>query len=264
MLFSVCKFCGGKDVFCFPVGTKRRDFQYFRCRSCGGISLSEGCYLSVGEQVERYQHHRNELSDSGYVRFLCDFVSSCFSFLRGRACSHILDYGSGPSPALVGLLRMVSARQREPQQPRRTACLPDPPSLAACVDFLCHSLPRLPEQDCITGWDPFFDCDVNLQEGRADLVLCLEVAEHFERPLEGFAGLAHSCASGGHVAVGTLPIPDGMDIPQGFKGWWYKDDRTHVSFYTEGSMAACGGSCGLRYLGKASPRIFMFQKPGDA
>lgn len=226
--------------------------------------MSEGCRLSVDEQAERYRHHHNELSNPGYARFLCDFVGSCFSFLPEAGFSRILDYGSGPSPALVGLLRMVSDRQREPQRPRRTVCLPDLPSLDACVDFLCHSIPRLPEGERIAGWDPFFPCDAGLEEGRADLVLCLEVAEHFERPLEGFAGLARSCAAGGHVAVGTLPIPDGMGIPQEFKGWWYKDDRTHVSFYTERSMAACGGSCGLRYLGKASPRIFMFQKPGDA
>ncbi len=264
MLFSVCKFCGSEDVFCFPVRTKRRDFQYLRCRSCGGISLFEGCYLAVEEQMERYQRHHNELSDPGYARFLCDFVSNCFSFLPETGFGRILDYGSGPSPALVELLRMVSARQREPQHPCRTTCLPDSPSLAACVSLLCHSLPKLPEVEGITGWDPFFSHGGNLQEGMADLVLCLEVAEHFERPLEGFAGLARSCAAGGHVAVGTLPVPDTMSIPQGFKGWWYKDDRTHVSFYTERSMAACGGSCGLRYLGKASPRIFMFQKPGDA
>lgn len=100
--------------------------------------------------------------------------------------------------------------------------------------------------------------------GTSSLVLCLEVAEHFEEPQEGFNGLAACCAEGGYVAVGTLPIPDSMNIPEGFKGWWYKDDLTHVSFYTEKAMTACGSASGLEYLGKASPRIFLFRKQGDA
>lgn len=100
--------------------------------------------------------------------------------------------------------------------------------------------------------------------GTSSLVLCLEVAEHFEEPLAGFHNLAACCAEGGYVAVGTLPIPDSMNIPEGFKGWWYKDDLTHVSFYTEKAMTACGAASGLEYLGKASPRIFLFRKQGDA
>lgn len=261
MIFLGCKFCGHKDVLPFPIATKRRTAVYFRCKNCGAISLSDKEYLSKAEQLSRYRQHNNDLVDLGYAKFLGDFLLSVFSFLPSFSPAGILDYGSGPNPALVQLMRLVSKKQGEAGG-SMGAAYDRIDSLDSYAGYLARTLPPLPGDHGIYGWDPFFA--PHKGEEKAPLVLCLEVAEHFENPAEGFAGLAGRCLPGGFVAVGTLPIPDTMATAEDFKKWWYKDDRTHVSFYTEKAMAACGKSCGLEYRGKASPRVFVFKKPGDA
>ena len=269
MLFSRCKFCGENNLFSFPIVTKKKSLEYFMCRKCNAISLSSNCFLSQAQQRDRYGCHHNVLEDLGYALFLATFLRDCFSFLPSYSPQLVLDYGCGPNPALVQLMQKVSARQRSGGEGGKiegsgSVDFQQVVSLEQLVDLLAVKLPPLPESDCILGWDPFFAPKKSLAGRKASLVLCLEVAEHFEDPQEGFDGLAACCAEGGYVAVGTLPIPDSMNIPEGFKGWWYKDDLTHVSFYTEKAMTACGSASGLEYLGKASPRIFLFRKQGDA
>jgi pseudouridine kinase len=262
MLFSQCKFCGTDTVFPFSVVTKKHTIEYLRCNFCDAISLSDKYFLSTAQQHERYKHHNNFLENLGYTQFLGDYLLKTFSFLPPFSVSAILDYGSGPNPALIQLLGLVFEKQGEGNGAKIEASFRQCQNLESCVTYLSALLPRLPKKECLFGWDPFFA--PHSQKKQVPLVLCLEVAEHFEQPWDGFAGLADCCCVGGFVAVGTLPLPDSMIIPDDFKKWWYKDDRTHVSFYTEKAMVACGNSCGLKYLGKASPRIFIFQKQEDA
>lgn len=262
MLFSRCKFCGCDNVSSFSIMRKKRSIEYFRCDNCKAISLSNKDFLSASQQLRRYSQHNNFLTDLGYARFLGDFLLNAFTFLPSFELSGILDYGSGPNPALVELLGLISQQQGSGMSTTE-ACEPkEISSLDSYVNYLACKLPLLPHKNDIGGWDPFFAPDST--KVQVPLVLCLEVAEHFEQPWEDFAGLAECCCAGGFVAVGTLPIPDAMVTTEDFKKWWYKDDRTHVSFYTEKAMVACGKKCGLQYLGKASPRIFMFKKLEDA
>lgn len=225
------------------------------------ISLSDKEYLSLSQQLARYRQHNNNLSDFGYAHFLTSFVYHTFSFLPSFTPTSILDYGSGPNPALIELLHLVLKRQQDRSFFAREINFEEIDSVEKCIDFLAFFLSHLPAQDLVYGWDPFFS--PKGKRGPAALVLCLEVAEHFENPWEGFSGLAQSCAIDGYVAIGTLPIPDSIASNEDFKGWWYKDDKTHVSFYTEKAMVECGKTCGLHYMGKASPRIFIFKKLGD-
>lgn len=262
MLFSRCKFCGCDNVFSFLITRKKRNIEYFRCDNCKAISLSNKEFLPITQQLQRYSQHNNFLTDLGYVQFLGDFLLNTFTFLPKFALSGILDYGSGPNPAMVELLGLVSQQQRSGKFSREDCELKEISSLNSYVEYLAYKLPILPYKNDIRGWDPFFAPDS--KKILVPLVLCLEVAEHFEQPWESFAGLAECCCAGGFVAMGTLPIPETMVTTEDFKKWWYKDDRTHVSFYTEKAIEACGKKCGLQYLGKASPRIFMFKKVEDA
>ena len=262
MLFSRCKFCGREDISSFLIVTRKRSCEYFRCSFCNAISLSDKDFLSRSQQLQRYSHHNNTLEDLGYAKFLGEFLLNTFAALPPFQLSGILDYRSGPNPALIQLLELVSKRQRQEKTVEKSVLWQEIQSLESCVEYLAQMLPVLPEKAFIGGWDPFFAPDG--KKGLVPLVLCLEVAEHFEQPWEGFAGLADCCCTGGFVAVGTLPIPDEMVTTEDFKKWWYKDDRTHVSFYTERAIEACGKTCGLEYLGKASSRIFLFKKQEDA
>lgn len=266
-----CGFCGNATLRAFEVVTKKKIFHYEICLECKGITLCKDDFLSKEDQRNRYLNHKNDLSNPGYVSFLGSFLENIFCFLRQKgflqdktyfAQKHICDYGSGPRPVLVELLHVVSCMQRGGKGQKKEYFSQLPSDVLSYGEMLARTLPLLPDKSCIKGWDPFFNHSEKTEKN--DLVVCLEVAEHFENPREEFIALADSCNGGGVIAVGTLPLPENMAVPEGFKTWWYKDDRTHVAFYTEKAAIACGKAAGLEYLGMASSRIFMFYKPKDA
>lgn len=216
-----CVFCESSD--CKDLSLKK-GFYHF-CRSCGGWFLDSSCFLDEAGQKERYLMHHNSIEDAGYKDFLLSFIKPVLDFFaekKGRNPELIVDYGSGPSPELCRLLSII---------------LPD-----------CNT----------KGWDPFFAPDSAALEQPAELVTCLEVAEHFEKPLEDMKKLASVCASGGIVAIGTMLNP-GAD-EEAFRNWWYRSDSTHVSFYSLESLKKCAEKAGLTFLGSLTDRAFVFQK----
>ncbi|WP_428769802.1 class I SAM-dependent methyltransferase [Treponema sp. HNW] len=260
-----CPFCGGielKEIRCVSKHKKTvRDRTaavhehesrlhercFMHCTGnggCGGFFLLPEYFLPKAEQKKRYLLHNNNLSDAGYRSFLENFADTALVHIRellGRPPHSIFDYGCG-NGSLVELLH----------------------------SYACGGL--LPENTEIRGRDPFFAPDTPFFEGGADAVLCLEVAEHFENPHEGFAGLARACKKGGYAAVQTLFAPEsggeagadtssGAEIAAGanaqaaesaFRSWWYKEDTTHVSFYTEKALKACAERAGFEYCGTYS------------
>ncbi len=213
-----CLFCGYGETARVCV----RSRAFFRCASCGGVFLSPEERLDRKAQRERYLFHRNDPDDAGYRTFLTNFASAVLSALPRRPRT-VFDYGSGPVPALAGVLDGL---------------------LGGGTDIRC--------------WDPFFAPGTVFFPGGAELVTCLEVAEHFESPAEGFAGLCRACRPGGAVAVGTLTVPE---REKDFERWWYKEDRTHVSFYSGKALDICGLRAGLGCARVLSGRIFLFTKP---
>ena len=132
-------------------------------------------------------------------------------------------------------------------------CGPEP----ALIELMRRSI--FPGAD-IRGWDPFFFPECVPFDGGADLVACLEVAEHFEDVDSSFAGLCRLCRPGGIAAVGTMEVPadDGA-----FLSWWYKEDCTHVSFYSRKAISAAARRAGLVPCGESalqSDRLFLFAR----
>ena len=207
--------------------------------------------ISPEKQKERYLKHNNTLQNKGYVDILRSFIEPVLDFCKKLGCSvgagsckdegdncetelmRILDYGSGPEPVLVELLEAY----------RKEGVL-----------FRDYGV-----QDCeIRGWDPFFAPETPFFEGGADLVMCLEVAEHFESPDDDFFKLASCVKNGGLLAIGTMLVPPGGE--EAFKSWWYRSDATHVSFYTEKALHAVARRHGLLFEARLSDRIFVFKK----
>lgn len=219
-----------------PLPLKNRN--YIACRICGSICTDASCFENEEGQRTRYEQHHNTLSDSGYRTFLENFIQpvlAAVSTLEAttekseiRTISRIMDYGSGPEPALCELLR---------EYVRTGTYLP-----SACE---------------IRGWDPFFAPDTAFFKGGADLVTCLEVAEHFEHPREDMKKLADACRSDGYVAIGTMLLPEEEGA---FKSWWYRSDVTHVAFYTLKGLVRCAEEAGLSFVRAVSERAFLFRK----
>lgn len=205
--------------------------RFFRCKNCESVFAHPKCFLNAQEQRERYLLHRNNLEPaskkSGYRGFLARFADAALAYANKLVkVTSIFDYGSGPEPALVHLLEEYKTTN------------------------------RLPNTVEIRGWDPFFAPDTAFFKNGADLVLCLEVAEHFENPTEGFKGLARAARIGGIVALQTLLVPQNYAE---FKNWWYKEDTTHVSFYSLQALEICAKNAGLA-LEAHSDTVFFFRR----
>ncbi len=228
-----CPFCENT----FLIEENQKNKQYYQCSvsdtsGCGGFFVHPDFFNTVQEQKDRYLLHTNELvseiKSNGYRRYLEKYLSTVLGYEskteRGGNIQALFDYGSGPYPAFVMLLREYNEK-------------------------------KVFKNDVqIKHWDPFFYPNGDFFENGADIVFCLEVIEHFENPLEGFEGLAKSCAQGGLIAIQTQLAPNTFDD---FKKWWYKDDFTHVSFYTHASIEACSKRVGLVLEAEKDGVVFL-------
>ncbi|MCR4940305.1 MAG: class I SAM-dependent methyltransferase [Treponemataceae bacterium] len=223
---SGCGICGSHNRSVFSVGK----VSYWECGDCGAVLMKPEFRLSPEKQKERYLKHENSTENKGYVKFLKSFIDPVLKYFKdGKSCiKNILDYGCGPDPVLLSILQSYKAEG------------------------------LLSPDSTIRGWDPFFSPDTPFYEGGADLVTCLEVAEHFEEPAEDFSKLFSCVKSGGFVAVGTMLLPDGGR--EAFKSWWYRSDATHVTFYTEKALRHMAYENGLEWVSALSERSFLFRK----
>jgi SAM-dependent methyltransferase len=108
----------------------------------------------------------------------------------------------------------------------------------------------------VAAWDPLFAA-APPPEGDRDLAFCIEVAEHFFDPRKDFAALAATLAPGGWAALHTHPAPE--DDAE-FLAWWYVEDPTHVSFYTDAAIAALARSADLIPAGRPSEKLWLLRR----
>jgi len=107
---------------------------------------------------------------------------------------------------------------------------------AAGLDFGCGPGPALSSLlkeagHPVADYDPLYRPDPKLLEARYDFVTCTETAEHFLRPLEEWGRMFSLLKPGGLLAVMTQLV-DGAD----FGSWHYREDPTHVGFYSRATL----------------------------
>lgn len=78
-------------------------------------------------------------------------------------------------------------------------------------------------------WDPFFHPDTSVLNKTYDFIICCEVMEHFYDPLKEFRQMKRVLNKGGKIFCMTNLLPK----KSSFKDWYYKNDKTHVIFYSE-------------------------------
>lgn len=81
-------------------------------------------------------------------------------------------------------------------------------------------------------YDPFFQPNTRVLNKTYDFIICCEVMEHFFLPAREFSNLAKRLNPGGRLYCKTSLYSSKID----FKKWYYKDDATHVFFYTKKSL----------------------------
>lgn len=84
----------------------------------------------------------------------------------------------------------------------------------------------------IEFYDPFFAKDERLLQQSYDYVIACEVVEHFYKPNQEFKLLKSLLKEGGKLILMTVLYDDSIQ----FSSWHYKNDQTHVFFYTKKAL----------------------------
>lgn len=80
----------------------------------------------------------------------------------------------------------------------------------------------------IDYYDPIYAAYVGVLERTYDFVVCVEVVEHFRNPAQSFSTLFGLLKRPGYLAVMTKRVLN----KSAFSRWHYKNDMTHVGFYS--------------------------------
>jgi hypothetical protein len=102
------------------------------------------------------------------------------------------------------------------------------------LDFGCGPGPALADMLTCEGfsvalYDPFFYPDSKVLSKNYNFITCTEVVEHFFDPFNEFDRFQEMLAEGGTLGIMTCFSTS----DDGFKGWHYRRDPTHVVFYSK-------------------------------
>jgi len=105
-------------------------------------------------------------------------------------------------------------------------------------------------------YDIFFNKDETVFTKTYDFITSTEVFEHLHHPLRELTRLWDMIKFGGYFAVMTRLVTDEVDFPS----WRYKDDLTHVCFFSPLTMRWLAEQIGaeMEIIGKD---VVIFRKP---
>lgn len=104
-------------------------------------------------------------------------------------------------------------------------------------------------------YDPYFHPDKNVLNESYDYIVCCEVIEHFKRPYTEFQLLKDLLKPDGRLYCMTDPLCDREE----FENWYYKDDPTHVIFYSEENLRWIKNKIGFSEV-QIEDRLIVFSK----
>ena len=104
-------------------------------------------------------------------------------------------------------------------------------------------------------YDPFFFPLLDTEK-KYDFVFATECFEHFFSPRHELDMICSILKHGGTLNVMTELMTDSTD----FDGWYYKNDPTHVCFYSGKSIAYICGKYGFTELYNDKHRVIILRK----
>ncbi len=108
-------------------------------------------------------------------------------------------------------------------------------------------------------FDPLFAPGKAWQEKKYDAVTAVEVAEHLFKPLSEFRRLQGVLQPGGYLVLRTLLHYCDRER---FRGWWYRQDPTHVCFYSSRSFQVLAELLGMELVELIAGRSVVLRQPG--
>ncbi|MBP9706683.1 MAG: class I SAM-dependent methyltransferase [Oligoflexales bacterium] len=107
----------------------------------------------------------------------------------------------------------------------------------------------------IALYDPLYFPNPESLETKYDFIVCTETAEHFYDPRRDFTRLHGLLKENAILAVMTLLVPTKID----FQNWYYRQDPTHVSFYSEETFYWLANFLGLAEAKIINSRLILLQ-----
>ncbi|WKJ92090.1 class I SAM-dependent methyltransferase [Methylomonas montana] len=137
------------------------------------------------------------------------------------------------------------------------------PANALGLDYGCGPGPALAELIKAQGhrvklYDPFYaDFPEHLQQDY-DFIVCTEVVEHFREPKQEFNRLLGLLKPGGWLGIMTKLVIDA----EAFAKWHYKNDQTHVAFFSQATFNWLAARYDCRIEFAASDAIILQRNLG--
>lgn len=108
---------------------------------------------------------------------------------------------------------------------------------SSALDFGCGPAPVLAELLKEKGlevsiYDPFYADNIEILEQSFDVITCTEAIEHFHQPAKEWSLFNSMLKPNGILAIMTKRVLS----KERFKQWHYKNDPTHVSFFSEATF----------------------------
>lgn len=207
-----CPLCLYDDIIEFSKDKRR---TYYRCTRCYLVFVDPANRLSPLEEKAIYDQHENDLADVGYRHFLSRFSTPVLSALFDGSQDVV-------NPPLTGL------------------------------DFGSGPGPLLASMleeagICMSLYDPYYAPCQSVLKRQYDLVTCTEAIEHFYTPHKEWALLLSLVKPNAWLAVMTKLVKDA----DAFSRWHYKNDLTHVSFFSQSTFNYLAKRDGLllRFVG---------------
>lgn len=110
----------------------------------------------------------------------------------------------------------------------------------------------------VDSFDPFFFPDTSWEKETYRAAIMIEVLEHLSNPVGTLKNLRDRIAPGGYICIRSS-LHD--ENPSHFATWWYRQDPTHVSFFSITTIEYLSTALGLRTISIADDRDIVLQRP---
>ncbi len=221
-LSASCPLCASSQVAAYHQDSRR---EYEQCGQCKLVFVPPAQYLSAAAEKAEYDQHQNRLDDPGYRQFLSRLYTPLQARLLGQ------DRPGVHLAPLEGL------------------------------DFGAGPGPLLAQMLREAGYkmaiyDLFYAPDTGVFSRPYDFITATEVVEHLHQPGRELQRLFACLRPGGTLGIMTKLVID----PSAFSRWHYKNDQTHVCFFSQDTfqwLATCWGAS-LEFVGND---VILLQRP---
>lgn len=109
----------------------------------------------------------------------------------------------------------------------------------------------------MSHFDPFFHPDQTYKNNQYQLITSTEVVEHFTNPLPEFEHLVSLLEPNGYLVLMTN---FNMFTEKQFLNWWYRRDKTHISFYHPKTFTYIESLFPIKIVTHNNKNVIVFQK----